>query len=481
MVAKDYWWPDMKKFVQNYVKGCATCQMTKPNTVQPRVPLLPIAVVPKAIPFQTISLDLITDLPVSKGYNSILTIIDYDCWKAAVFLPCQKTIDAEGIAQLYVQHVFPHFGHPQHVISDRDPRFTAQFTRQMCTLLGITQNISTAYHPQTDGQSERTNQWVEQYLRIYGNGQQDNWANLLPLAQFVHNSWPNASTKRTPFELLFSVNPIIHITGRTTNVPELNKRQEWLKGAREHAQEAIKKVQEMWLKLHQRKKGQRQFRLFEKGEQVWLEGTNLKLSHPSTKLAPRRYGPFPITDVISPVVYRIQLPPHWRIHNVFHVSLLTPYKETGAHGRNFPEPPPDLIEGEPEYEVDQILAVRRHGRNQDLQHLLCWKGYSQAHNSWEPAENVTAPELIKEFYEHNPNAEGGGRIKKKQKRQKIRTITSTPMPLTTMSNALQISLEYPYSKEEYSSILEATFTMEALAIGGQWSLSGTSSAKDSLE
>jgi Chromo (CHRromatin Organisation MOdifier) domain len=147
--------------------------------------------------------------------------------------------------------------------------------------------------------------------------------------------------------------------------------------------------------------------------------------------------------------------------------MLLPYKEMDAHGHNFPEPPPDLIEGESEYEVDQILVVRRHGRNQDLQYLLCWKGYSQAHDSWEPAGNVTAPELIKEFYERNPNVEGGGRIKKRQKRQKIRTITSTPTPLTTMSNALQISLNYPYSEEEYSSILEATFAMEALAIGGQ--------------
>ena len=282
----------------------------------------------------------------------------------------------------------------------------------------------------------------------------------------MHNSWLNASTKRTPFELLLGVNPIIRITGRTTNILELNKRQEWLKGARERAQEAIKKAQEMWLKLCQRKKGQRQFRLFEKGEQVWLEGTNLKLSHPSAKLAPRRYGPFSITDVISPVVYHIQLPPHWHIHNVFHVSLLMPYKETDAHGRNFPELPPDLIEGEPEYKVDQILTVRRHGCNQDLQYLLCWRGYSQAHDSWEPAEDVTAPELIKEFYECNPNAEGGGRIKRRQKRWKIHSVTSTPTPLTTMSNALQISLKYPYSEEEYSSILKATFTMEALAIGG---------------
>jgi hypothetical protein len=227
-------------------------------------------VTPKAIPFQTVSLDLITNLPVSKGYDSVLTIIDYDCLKAVVFLFCQKTIDVEGIVQLYVQHVFPRFGHPQHIISDRDPQFTAQFTCQMCTLLGITQNVSTAYHLQTDGQSECTHQWVEQYLQIYGNSQQDDWANLLSLAQFVHNFWPNASTKRMPFELLFGVNPIIHMTGRTTNVLELNKRQEWLKEGRECAQEAIRKAQEMWLKLCQRKKGQRQFRPLEKGEQVWL-------------------------------------------------------------------------------------------------------------------------------------------------------------------------------------------------------------------
>jgi Integrase zinc binding domain len=112
MVAKDYWWLDMKQFVQSYVKGCVTCQMTKPNAVQPRALLLPITVTPKAIPFQTISLNLITDLPVSRGYDSILTIINHDCSKAAVFLPCQRTIDVEGIAQLYVQHVFSHFGHP---------------------------------------------------------------------------------------------------------------------------------------------------------------------------------------------------------------------------------------------------------------------------------------------------------------------------------------------------------------------------------
>jgi hypothetical protein len=222
--------------------------MMKPNTVKPKPPLMPITVGQKAIPFQMSSLDLITDLPVLRGYDSILTIVDHNCLKAAFFLPCQKTVDTEKVAQLYVEHIFPLFGCPYHVISDRDPHFTAHFTCQMCELLEITQNISSTYHPQTDRQSEHTNQWVEQYLQIYGSNQQDDWANLLPLAQFVHNSWPNVRTKKTPFELLWGTNPIIRLSRKVTNVPALHQRQIWLKETRERTQDAIRKAQELWLK-----------------------------------------------------------------------------------------------------------------------------------------------------------------------------------------------------------------------------------------
>jgi Chromo (CHRromatin Organisation MOdifier) domain len=102
------------------------------------------------------------------------------------------------------------------------------------------------------------------------------------------------------------------------------------------------------------------------------------------------------------VTYRLDLPPHWKIFNTFHVSLLTPYKETEEHGENFPEPPPDLIDDKPEYEVEEVLTSRRYRWWKKLQYLLQWKGYSQAHNSWEPADNVTVPELVKEFHERNP-------------------------------------------------------------------------------
>jgi hypothetical protein len=109
------------------------------------------------------------DLLESQGYDSVLTIMNHNCTKAAIFLPCQKTIDGPGVATLYAQHVFPHYGLPKKVISNQDTCLTLNFTMELCRLLDITQNISTAYHPQMDGQSERTNQWLEQYLQIYGN------------------------------------------------------------------------------------------------------------------------------------------------------------------------------------------------------------------------------------------------------------------------------------------------------------------------
>jgi Chromo (CHRromatin Organisation MOdifier) domain len=140
------------------------------------------------------------------------------------------------------------------------------------------------------------------------------------------------------------------------------------------------------------------------GQKVWLEGTNLKTSHPTKKFTPKHYGPFPITDVISPVVCRLTLPPSWKIHNVFHVSLLTLYKEMEEHGPNFAEPPPELIEEQEEYEVEQVLASRLYGCWKKLQYLICWKGYSHAHDSWASADDIHAPDLVQAFHQGNPQA-----------------------------------------------------------------------------
>jgi len=130
-----YWWPGIKNFVTEYVKGCTTCQMTKVNTQPTRPPLFPITTEEGALPFQTISLNFIVKLPLSDGYDTILTITDYDCSKAAIFIPCNEEIDAAGVAKVYATYVFPHYGLPQKVISDQDPRFASNFSRELCNLV----------------------------------------------------------------------------------------------------------------------------------------------------------------------------------------------------------------------------------------------------------------------------------------------------------------------------------------------------------
>ena len=172
----------MKTFVTEYIKGYATCQMTKVNTHPNHPPLFPILPTNNACPFETIAIDFITKLPQSGGYFTILTITDTDFSKASIFIPCHKAIDSEGVALLYVNHVISHYSILQKIISDWDIWFISKFSLELCRLLNIKQNISIAYHPQTDRASERTNQMLKQYLHIFCGSQQNNWHIWLLLA-----------------------------------------------------------------------------------------------------------------------------------------------------------------------------------------------------------------------------------------------------------------------------------------------------------
>jgi transposase InsO family protein len=154
-------------------------------------------------------MDFIIKLSISKTYNTILTITDTFS-KASILIPCHKTIDTTGVAQLYANYVLAHYGLPLCIISDRDPCFTSSFFRELCRVTDAVQNLSTTYRPQTDGQLEQTNQHLEQYIKIFTIFEQTNWADLLVLAQYVLNSWPNATTKKAPFELLLGYIPRVH-------------------------------------------------------------------------------------------------------------------------------------------------------------------------------------------------------------------------------------------------------------------------------
>jgi hypothetical protein len=220
-IVHDYWWPNMKQTITNYVKGCLLCQSRKNNPTKPKPPLFPIPSDNFMLPFTSVAMDFIVKLPISEGYNSILTITDTFS-KACIFIPCNETIDTAGTALLYATYVLPHYGLPSCFISDQDPHFMATITQELCCILSIQHNASTAYRPQTDGQSECSNQKLEQYTHIFTNFHQTNWRSLLPLTQFVFNSWPNTTTKKAPFELIMGHIPCIHQTFRVTTSPPLN-------------------------------------------------------------------------------------------------------------------------------------------------------------------------------------------------------------------------------------------------------------------
>jgi len=326
LVHKQYEGPRLREFVEQYVKGCARCQESKTNVHRSKAPLQRFDTPVKEGPFQYISMDLITDLPKSQGFDSILTIVDQGCSKAAKFIPCTKTIDGTGVALEYLKHLVPWFGLPKRIISDCNPRFTSVFVKEMCKALGIQQNLSTAFHPCTNGQTEQMNAWIEQYLRPWTSGKPSAWSQLLPVAEFAHNSWKHDVACQSPHELLIGIKLQVILKHLESSTPAAETRLCLLDEARQSAQKLLQHVQN--------RKDNKKLTEIKEGDQVWLEGCNLTITG-NRKLSPKRYGPFKVSQKISPVAMRLALPPLMKIHNVFHTDLLLPYKEMEQYGMPF--------------------------------------------------------------------------------------------------------------------------------------------------
>jgi hypothetical protein len=279
------------------------------------------------------------------------------------------------------------FGIPKRIISDRDPRFTSHFSKAVCKATGIKQNISTAFHPRTDGQTERMNQWIETYLRSFVNPRQNNWNTLLPIAEFAHNSWKHEGTKFAPHQLITGMVPSAKLMPLDDSVPTAQSRLSELSKARSDAQETL-------TRRNQYNKEPRELHINQK---VWLEACNLHPKVPSKKLAPKRYGPFNVIQKVSNVAYRLKLPVTWKRHDVFHLDLLVPYNETSSYGKAYTQPPPELIDGEEEYEIEDIISDRTVGRNHKPQYLIKWQGYPSSENSWVDAKDLHAPEILSQY------------------------------------------------------------------------------------
>jgi hypothetical protein len=419
-LSREYYWPGMRKFVNDYVRTCETCSRNKLPRHKPHGFLHPLPIPTKA--WQSVSMDFIVELPPSEGFDAIYVCVDRFT-KMAHFIPTNSNVTAEQAAGHYINGIFRLHGLPDDIVSDRGQQFTSRFTQSLLDLCDIKGNRSTAYHPQSDGQTERTNQTLEQYLRIYCDYQQDDWSNLLPYAEFVYNSAANNSTQMSPFFANYGYHPRCNLRltapqghySADSTAEVLIKRfshiHSILKDNLQHAQDEYKEYYDRKAQAPP---------IFKVGDKVWLNRRNIKTMRPSQKLDAKRLGPFSIAEVVgeSKLAYRLTLPHQMRIHPVFHVSLLDPYHQSQLSERRQPEPPPIEVDGELEYEVKEILDSKVMGRK--LYYRVEWVGYGSgaAELTWEPAANLThSSDRLEEYHKRYPNKPSSANIPPKAKPQ----------------------------------------------------------------
>ena len=402
LVSCNYWWPQMSRFVGNYCRACDLCLRTK---IQRRLPVGELHPLP--IPtdrWEQITMDFIPELPPSAGYDSIMVVAD-SLSKHAHFIPTHTTVTSLGTARLFLHNVWRHHGLPERSLSDHGPQFISEFMCELYRLLGIQGVYSTAYHPQTDGQTERINQELEQFLRLFVNERQDNWHELLPLAEFAYNNHVHSSTQLSPFYLDTGRHPRMGFEPTTASRLEtVNEFAHRVSSTLEEARAALDKAQKDMALYYNRRRSPAP--TYEPGDLVYVSAEDITTTRPSKKLSNRWLGPWKVVRKVGSMAYRVELPRRYgRIHPVFPVVKLMAAPKDQIEGRaRIAVPPPELIEGEEEYEVESILDS--HILRRELQFLVSWKGYGYEDVSWERADDVHAPDCITEFYRSHPTAAG---------------------------------------------------------------------------
>ena len=308
---------------------------------------------------------------------------------------------APDVTTLFIPHVVRVHGVPEVLVNDRDPVFTSNFWRRLLDLLGIKANRSSAFHPQTDGQTERMNSVLEQYLRMYVDYQQSDWASLLPMAEFSYNNSQHSATTLTPFFANYGYHPRMSLLPTSPESPTPAADAYVLRIRENEAtlqRELLKARKAMELSANRRRRPAPDL---VPGQKVWLLRRHITTRRPSRKLDVRRLGPYEIVELVGKSAYRLKLPPSMQVHPVFHVSLLEPHVANTFPGRHVPPPPPELVDNYEEFEVHQILDSRI--RRRRIQLLVDWVGYDASEQTWEPVSNLeNATSAIASFHSRFP-------------------------------------------------------------------------------
>ena len=346
-------------------------------------------------------MDFITQLPnTDNGDDAILVFVDR-LTKMTHLAKTTTTVDSEGTAKLFVDHVWKLHGIPDNIVTDRGSVFVGKFMTEMLRLIGTTHKRSTAFHPQTDGQTERVNRVLEDMLRHYvGQLEHGQWDRYLAAAEFAINNSFHESIGTTPFRLNHGRDPKlplvpIGLRARITTVPTAASFADQMAEGLATAKKCLAAAQQRQKRYYDQSHRAVTFLV---GTSVLLNTKNINMRTPggrksTPKLLPKWVGPFKILSVVgdSKLAYKLDLPKTMKIHPVFHVSLLKEYHDDGR----VQPPAPFSFDGETYYHVERILDDRlstRGRKSPHRQYLVKWLGYGPEHNSWEPAENLEQSE-----------------------------------------------------------------------------------------
>jgi hypothetical protein len=393
LLERKFYWPGLAIDVREYVLSCQTCQNIAIPRHKPYGKLESLPVPER--PWQEVSLDFITQLPSSrigtKEYDAILVVVDRYT-KIAKFIPTTTNISAPEFAALFHENIELKFGSPRGIVSDRDTRITSKFWVEVCVYSLIKRRMSTAFHPQTDGQTEILNRILENYLRAYTNLEQMNWAKLLPSAEFTYNNSRSSTTKITPFMALYGYNPELRFdvedTATKGETPAARDRVLRLKELRDRLKEELLKAQERQAKYYNQR---HQPMLFKRGSLVKLSTRNLRLK--DKKLQPRWIGPFRILRRIGSQAYQLALPEKYaRLHDVFPIQAIEKFNPRDDQPLL---PLPDLEDDE-EWEIEEVKDKAT--IKGSTHYLVKWEGWPTEYNQWIPEKDMgNAQDVVKRY------------------------------------------------------------------------------------